>query len=55
MNRYGIYYPKNTLRDWDNLKGIKKVRDEIMERKAIAEEIVINRIHRYGTIGGVRL
>lgn len=55
MNRYGIYYPKNTLRDWDNLKGIKKVRDEIKERKAIAEEVVVNRIHRYGTIGGVRL
>ena len=55
MSKKNLFYIRNFEKDWDNLKGIKRVRDEIMERKTIAEEIVINRIHRCGSISGVRL
>lgn len=55
MSKKNLFYIKNFEKDWDNLKGIKRVRDEIKERKVIAEEIVINRIHKYGMINGVSL
>lgn len=55
MSKKNSFYIRNYEKNWDNLKGIKRVRDEIMERKAIAEEIVVNRIHKYGMISGVSL
>ena len=55
MSKKNLFYIRNFEKDWDNLKGIKRVCDEIMERKAIAEEIIVNKIHKHGMISGVSL